>query len=131
MKCTARTRDAGFTMMEVMVSLSLFGIVSAGIMPVFSGFIKLNSQAQIKTQAYAAAQQRLDQLRLGSPQDMPSSGTLGPEEVQFDQRTFEVYTSYCAINTYCVSNNNRHIRVEAYYRGEKKASIDTVYTALR
>ncbi len=121
----------GFTMMEVMVSLSLFGIVSAGLMPAFTSFMKFNTQAHLKTQAYTAAQQKLDQLRLSSPQHMPTSGTQGPEDFAFGDRTFQIYTTYCPVNTFCTSNNNRHIRVEAFYLGEQKAEIDTVYTSLR
>ena len=125
------TPEHGFTLLEVMVSLMLFGIVSAGIMPVFSDFIKHNSSSNLKTQAMAAAQHKLDDLRLQNPQDMPSSGTQGPEVFDVGARSFQVYTTYCAISSFCGTNNNRHLRVEAYYDGQKQFGVDTVFTTLR
>jgi len=121
----------GFSMIEVMVALSIFGLVSAAVGPSFSMFMKHNTDALIKTKALAAAQQKLDQLRLNNPQSLPSSGRIGPETFTIDGKNFSVYTSYCVTSAYCNTANNRDIKVEAYYNNVKRYEVETVYTALR
>lgn len=128
---TAKNLQAGFTLIEVMVALMLYGIISAGMMPVFSDLLKHNTESALKTQAMAAAQQKLDELRVENPQDMPNSGTSAAEIVNIDGREFSVYTTYCSIASFCSSINNRHIHVEAHYNGSMRFEVDTVFTTLR
>ena len=134
MKQTSLTNigsSAGFTMVEVMVALSLFAIIMGGLAPVFGSFSKLNLAAEVRSGAMAAAQQRMDALRLENPQDMPTSGTDGGETIEVDGRGFSVMTIYCARAEYCPSANTRHLKVQVDYRDEEVLELETVFTKLR
>ena len=122
---------AGFTMLELMVTLSILGIVMIYVAPAFTAQLQFNTQSEIKTGAMAAGQQILDELRIVDPTTMPASGSDAPVDVTISNRTFSVVTSYCQNASYCVSNNTRHLTVGVSYRGVEQFSVQTVYTRLR
>ncbi|MCB0310172.1 MAG: type II secretion system protein [Bdellovibrionales bacterium] len=117
-------------MIEVLVSLGLFGIVSAGITPAFTNYLKLNTKNQLKTEAMAVAQQKLDELRLQKPDDMPSSGNSS-ENLAVGSRNFAVTTYYCENGIYCVSEKMRHLKIEVAYNAEILLDVESVFTSLR
>ncbi len=121
----------GFSLLEVLFALAIFSIVLAGMPNFFITQTKLNMRSQIRTEALAAAKQRLDFLRLQDPSALPSSGDEGPETIDVNGRDFEVTTYYCEEPSFCSSVNNRHIRVSVVYRDEERYDVETVFTKLR
>ena len=65
----------GFTLIEVLVALSLFAIVSAGVTPAIILHTRSNTESVIRAGAIAAAQFGMDNLRRQDPAGFPSSGS--------------------------------------------------------
>ena len=124
-------KEAGFTLLEVMISMLVFAVVMAGMGPAFIAQIRHNTQSEIRTEAMGAAQIRLDQLRLAAPSTLPASGSSAPLDVAVGSRTYRVVSSFCENATFCTSVNNRHITVRVTYNDDQVFETQTVYTQLR
>jgi type II secretion system protein I len=120
----------GFTLLEVLVSLSIFSIVSAGMAKSFAFQLSTNSRNERKSAAILAAQQVLDDLRSRDPNTFPTSGS-NTQTVSIGERDFSVVTSYCSVSSYCTSTNIRHLKVDVNLLGETQYSVSTVYAQLR
>lgn len=123
-------KERGFTLIEVMVALSIFSIVSAGMLPAFLTYLKYNVNAQVKTEAALAAQEVLDEKRVEDPSDMPTSGSDPAQTVLIGNHSFDVTVSYCENTAYCAIDT-RHLAVDVTYKGEVIYALETVYTDLR
>jgi prepilin-type N-terminal cleavage/methylation domain-containing protein len=119
-----------FTLLEVIVSLGIFSIVTVGIYPAVINHLQTNHLSAERTSAIHAAQQVLDNLRLVNPGTLPPSGSTQSEQTIGD-KTFQVTTTYCEKSAYCVSPNTRHLKVEVFYEGEFRFETETVYTQLK
>ena len=125
-----RRREGGFTLLEVMVAISLMGIMLSGLPAAFISFSQYNSRMELRTQALAAAQQVLDDVRMDDPQSLPSSGSTSESKV-VDGRTFDVIVNFCDNPTWC-DTNSRHLSLEVDYNGQLSiVEVETVYTKLR
>ncbi len=124
-------REKGFSMLEVLISMIIFGIVLAGAAPAFIAYLKLNTLSELRSGAAVAGQLKLDELRFEDPTSLPNSGSVGPETITVGDRTYDVTTSYCDEASYCITNNNRHITIDVEYNGTNQYSIQTVFTKLR
>lgn len=120
----------GFTLIEVMIAVAIFGLVIAGMAPAFAAHIRFNTESELRSNAIAAAQHTLDELRFEDVTSMPSSGSVGPTNVVVGDKTFQVVRTFCGTASYCTSNRIRHIRVEVSYRERVIYGIETVYTDL-
>ncbi len=120
----------GFTLLEVLVSICIMGVVLASMVPAFHSHIKVNNRMEIRSGAMAAAQQILDDMRSQDPAGFPSSGSDPIEYVTAGERTFDVTVSYCTNVSYCPSDTTKHIRVEVDYLGEMVYAVETVFTQL-
>jgi len=120
----------GFTLIEVMASMTILLIVSAGVAPAFTNFMRFNTSSQLKTEAMAAASRKLDELRLQNPQDMPTSGSTN-DLFTVGNRDFDVETTFCERDTFCSTNNSRHLKVVISYDSKEVFEVETVYTMLR
>jgi prepilin-type N-terminal cleavage/methylation domain-containing protein len=60
---SASTRDAGFTIIEVLIALLLVAIMSAGVAELFTLSIRSTASARNQTTTSIAAAQKLEQLR--------------------------------------------------------------------
>jgi len=118
-----------FTLLEVIVSLGIFSIVTVGIYPAVINHLQTNHLSAERTGAIQAAQQVLDSLRLVNPGTLPSSGSTQSEQIIGDKE-FQVTTIFCGTAAYCASNT-RHLRVEVFYEGEFRFDTETVYTQLK
>ena len=121
---------AGFTLVEVMVALGIFGIVIAQIVPSFAAHMRYNSIGERRTQAMAAAQHLLDHVRFMDPQTLPSSGTT-TSPVTIDSRVYSVVTTYCERAEFCMSPASRHLKVTVNYQGQVQYETETVYTRMQ
>ena len=114
----------------MLISILIFGVVLAGAGPAFILHSKLNTFAELRSSAEAAAQVKLDSLRFTDPQDLPNSGQTGPEDITVGSHTYQVTTKYCSPNTYCTTNT-RQIKVSISYKNETQYEVETVFTKLR
>lgn len=122
--------EKAFTLLEVLMSLVIFSIVLAGAAPAFIMNSKLNTFAELRSQAQAAAELKLDALRFSDPQDLPTTGQTGPENLIVGNRTFQVTTLYCSPNTYCTTNT-RQLKVTVTYKNKTQYAVETVFTKLK
>ena len=123
--------ERGFSLLEIMVSLSVFSIAAAGFLPAFNSFTGRNSHSHTKVNALQAAEQVLDLIRVSNPSDLPSSGNDGGQTIQVGKSTFNVVTYYCEQTSLCTTNSTRHIRVKVEKNNEEILNIQTVFTALK
>ncbi len=126
-----QTRMKGFSLLEVMISLSVFSIAAAGYLPVFNSFMGKNSNSHVKVNALQAAEQVLDLIRVMSTSSLPSSGDDGGQIVQVGKNSFNVVTYYCEQASLCTGSSTRHIRVNVRRNNEEILNIQTVFTALK
>jgi prepilin-type N-terminal cleavage/methylation domain-containing protein len=127
---TPSSTEKGFTLLEVMVSLLLFLVVSAIMASSYVGHLKRSTETEVRTLAMGAAQEILDETRLVDPDSLPSSGSTSTTVV-VGGRSFGVESTYCSNATYCASPANRHIRVRVNFQGVKVFETETVFTRLR
>ena len=124
-------RQKGFTLIETIVALGVFGVASAAIANGFIMQMRTNNQNTQRGESIAAAQFILDQQRVIDPTSMPSAGTSAAQNVTVGSHTYSVTITYCAVPAYCVSPNVRHLRVNVSYQTVLRYSVDTVYAQLR
>jgi prepilin-type N-terminal cleavage/methylation domain-containing protein len=121
----------GFTLLEVMVSFSIFSIAVLGLSKAYSNQMTFNTLTERKSSALAAGQMVLDRLRTIDPTALPSTGTT-TESVTISPRTFSVVVRYCPSgSTYCTSQNIKELTVEVSYRGVLQSKFTTIYSQLR
>lgn len=124
-----KNNEAGFTLIEVLVSLTMFAIVAA--IPLgFLNQARYNRSSGERIGAMAVAQQRLDYLRLQDIDDIPASGSA-QSTVSTGGNSYLLITKYCSNMSFCTSPNNRHIRVEVYGSDRRLFSTETVFTQLK
>jgi prepilin-type N-terminal cleavage/methylation domain-containing protein len=124
-------RSDGFTLVEVLVTIALFGIVAMGLAGGFIMQIRSNTQSALRVQAIAAAQQVLDRLRTEDPSTFPATGSSAPENVTLDGKTFSVTVSYCQVTSFCIATTTRHLRAVVSYKNRKVYEVDTVFSQLK
>ncbi len=124
-------KQSGFTLIEVMISLLIFTVVLAGMAPAFVAQLKHNTNSAIRTEAIAAAQIVIDQLRVEDPATLPASGDGSEVNLTVGNHDFAVTPSFCETATFCTTVNNRHITVRVRYNNEQVFSTQTVFTQLR
>lgn len=124
------SREGGFSLMEVMVALSIFGIVAGGMTPGFASLLKYNTGAELKTQAMGAAQKTLDFYRLQDITTLPISGAAS-QTYPIDGKNYVVTVRFCQNPAYCVSDTIRHISAEVTYNGIIQFKTETIFSQLR
>lgn len=123
--------NQGFSLLEVLAALSIFGLLAAGMGPIFMQQLSHNRLAEVKTEAMGAAQIVLDRIRTQDPATLPSTGSGSAQSVVVGARTYSVTPSYCEDNSFCTSSNVRHVRVRVHYNGQQVFVTQTVYAQLR
>ncbi|MBL7661613.1 type II secretion system protein [bacterium] len=121
--------SSGFTLIETMIALSLFGFVIVPIMQSAVQYLRYNTEAEWRTEALQVAQRKLEELREVDPTTLPSSGSQ-TSSMTAGTRSYSVVTAYCNNSSYCTTNS-RHIKVTVSYKSKARASMETVYTALK
>ena len=129
-KVINRLNSSGFSLIEVMASIAIFGVVAAGMTGTFVKTQQANLSNEIKSGAMGAAQKVLDELRVSDPATLPSSGTSAAQIVTIQNRSYSVTTSYCPDSAYC-SSTMRMLRVTANYKDVKRYEVDSIYCQLQ
>ena len=122
--------EAGFSLLEVMVALVIFGIVSAGMASAFVSHLGYNYDSSLRSDAIAATQIVMENYRTVSPATLPSTGTGAVQIITIDDRDFTVTPQFCANAQFC-SAATRHIRLQVSYQGQNIYALETVYTQLK
>ncbi len=124
-------QQRGFTLLEVMVSIGIFGIISGMMATSFVTMIRNNYENEVRTGAYQAAQQVLDTLRQADPSSIPTSGNSGPQNITIGNRTYSATTYYCEVASQCASASIRGLRVAVTFRSKQRYSVGTVFSQLQ
>ena len=125
-----QTREQAFTLLEVMVSMVIFLVVSATMANGLISHLKTNTATEVRTGALNAAQLQLDEHRLSDPFAMPTSGfTTAVKTV--GGRDYSIETYYCQVASFCISPSTRHLRLKVNYANKQVFQTETVYTRLR
>lgn len=119
----------GLSLVEILVALTVLALVLAFIVPSFTGHLQSNTSSELRSQAIALAQAKLEELRLQNPAALPSSGSV-QETRSLGSRTYTVRTSFCTNAGLCASGS-RHIRVEVIWNGRVVYGTETVFAQLR
>lgn len=119
----------GFSILEVMVAVSLFSLCVTSLAASCFRFMGMNTKMEQKIVAQSVAQELLEGYRQGDPAALPSSGTTSLD-ITRGSRTFQTTTQYCANAAYCTSSA-RQLTVTVNYKGAQMVSLTTVFTALR
>lgn len=130
-KSTNLNQERAFTLLEVLVSLLIFSVVSSSLSAVFINHLKQNSKGEIRSGAIAVAQQVLDDARSQDPASLPASGSSSVQTISGGSRNYQVVQHYCLNAAFCPTTNTRHIKVEVSYLGTIIYAVETVYTQLR
>lgn len=116
-------------MIEVLVALTMFGLVA--VIPLsFLNQTRFNRASAERSGAIAAAQQKLEWIRLQDPATLPASGSTS-EDLDIAGKDYYVITRYCSDATYCTSTNNRQVEIEVAFLDRTLYKVETVYTQLR
>ena len=119
----------GFSLIEVLVALSLFTMVSGLMAPSFIFHLKTNYRAEVRNGAIAATQQRLDTLRSQDPGLLPTTGSE-TQNITVGERTFAVKTIYCRNAAWC-NTSARNLNIEVTHRSQLVYKAETVFSQLR
>lgn len=123
------SKQKGFSLVEVLVSLSIIMLISTGIFHSLMMNIKHTRNSFYRSQAVQVAQEYLDRLRHQDPTSIPSSGNA-TDSITIGEREFEIDVSYCLKNQFC-GLNTRHVSLEIFHNGVKYFDVETVYTKLK
>lgn len=123
--------SSGFTMIEVLVALSLFAIVSAGITPALIHHTRSNTNSVIRTGAIAALQHGMDNLRRMDPSAMPTTGANPSYPLVVGGRTYQVTERFCTDPALCIDADTRQIRIEVTHLAKLYYAAESVFTRLR
>ena len=71
----------GFTLVEALVALGIFAVGMAALMPLAISNVRANSNAAVRTEALALAQEEIERFRATTFSDMPAVGASGTPTV--------------------------------------------------
>ena len=73
-----RDGNRGFTLIEALISLGIFAVGVAALMPLALTNVRANSNAAVRTHALALAQEEIERFRALTFSDLPAVGTGTP-----------------------------------------------------
>jgi len=120
----------GFSLVESLCALAILGIALIGVVPTSFVLVNVDTLSEQRSNAVAAAQQVLEELRQASPSSLPSSGSSAIQRVSVGQHDYEVTAHYCTNPSFC-SADMRHIVLEVSFGGRNVYIVETVYTRLQ
>lgn len=124
-----RSSERGLTLVESVVSLLIFFVALAGIVPIFLNYTISTINNEKRTAAIAVSQQVLDGLRQSDIETLPESGTVTLANVPYMGKTYTPTVTYCQNQTYCdVEKKSRHIILQVSHNGNPVYEAETVFT---
>lgn len=123
-------RADGFTLVEALFAMAILGVALASILPSFLTYLDTNSLSEERSDAVAAAQLVMEELRRTDPATMPTSGSSAVRLVPVGSREFEVVTTYCQDTSLCGAQR-RHVSVEVSFGGNAIYDVDSVFARLQ
>jgi len=118
-------------MLEVLVALTIFGIIAAGMAQAYIVQLHTNNGSEIRSQAIQAAQRALDYIRTQDITQLPSTGNAAPQTIAVNNRNYIVNIQYCPSTTSYCSTGARFLRSKVFYRNKQVYAVDTVFAQLR
>lgn len=91
--------EGGFSLIEVLVGVSLASVIMLSIIPLFWGSIFLNTESRNENVALWSARQRIEEIRnmtFDSVIALPASETVDLPDLPSEQRKTEIKNSYGA-----------------------------------
>lgn len=132
-----QSSDKGLTLVESVVSLLIFFVALAGIVPIFVNYSLAAINNEKRTAAIAISGQVLDELRQSDVAALPSTGTVSSlpsgtsiSAITHMGKTYNPTITYCQNTTYCDANS-RHIKIEVSQNGRSVYEAETVFTRLQ
>lgn len=123
----AQNSERGLTLVESVVSLLIFFVALAGIVPLFLNYTISTINNEKRTAGIAVTQQVLDELRQEDASSLPQNGTQTLAQVTHLGKQYTPKVTYCQNSTYCDANS-RHIKVEVDQDGSSIYETETVFT---
>ncbi len=123
-------KEKGFTLVEMLLALLIFGIVATSAAPAFISHLRYNTEAERRIGALTAAQRILDDRRVQDPTDLPSSGTVTITNLVGLSNSYSAEITYCEKAQYC-SSASRHMLLQVFHEGNKIYETETVFTQLK
>ncbi|MFB9994772.1 prepilin-type N-terminal cleavage/methylation domain-containing protein, partial [Deinococcus oregonensis] len=117
---------SGVTLIEVLVTMLLVGVISVTILSSMSSTFSMNQTSERRIEAVLIAQEQMDVVKRLDPASLPSSGSK-QDKVTVRGREYDVTLRYCATAAYCL-NNNRHVAIDVRYGGKVMFTGETVFT---
>lgn len=125
-------REAGFTLLEVLVSLGIASICLPVITLSFIQHAQFNHDLKIKSEAISVAGSALDQVRTLPVNQMPTSGAglneFGNFSYTIAGNDYQVEVVYCQKASFC-NADNRHIVVNVIHEGQQVYDVEVVYAS--
>lgn len=126
-----RKSESGLTLVESVVSLLIFFVALAGIVPIFLNYTISSINNQRRTAGIAVSQQVLDEIRQSDIALLPAAnGTTTTETKPNVTHLGKDYTprvTYCQDTSYCDARS-RHIKIEVLQNGQSVYEAETVFT---
>lgn len=124
-----RAATSGVTLIEVLVTMLLVGVISVTILSSMSSTFAMNSDAERRIDAVLVAQNKMDEVKRLDPASLPSSGSKN-ETVTVKGRDYLVTLRYCTTPVYCL-NSNRQVAIDVKYANKLMFTGESVFTQVR
>jgi len=119
----------GFTLIETLVALLIFGIAVAIMIPLFYEQRLKNNTSQIRTEAVAFSQEILDGLRQQDVANLPATGSQTRTKAVMGEN-YTATITYCEVPANC-SDSSRQIKLQINRYGTIVYEMQTVFTRLQ
>lgn len=128
---TERKSASGLTLVESVVSLLIFFIALAGIVPIFLNYTISSINNEKRTAGIAVSQQVLDEIRQSNITLLPAADGTEVTEMKANvshlNKNYTPRVTYCQDASYCDANS-RHIKIEVLHNGQSVYEAETVFT---
>jgi prepilin-type N-terminal cleavage/methylation domain-containing protein len=120
-------KNAGFTLIETLLAITVIAVVFSVAIPVFVSFAGINRLSEQRTVANNAVRQSLELLRNVPISTMSSSGSVA-QNVTLDGHDLVITTYYCPLTTAPCNTTSKNIKVEVKENGKVLTTISTVFS---
>lgn len=119
----------GFTLIETLLALLIFGIAVSIMIPFFYEQKLKNNNSKIRTEAVAFSQEILDGLRQQDVANLPITGNQTRTKAVMGE-DYTATITYCEVAANC-SDSSRQIKLQIGHYGKTVYEVETVFTRLQ